>query len=154
MVYIHRFDCFCTIKGSRILGGSSVNEMSCYCPGGCGGNIPYLSAYKGCHLLVYGCLWSSATHITEDARPIIVDAALTLIFKLGKGAFRFLFLLYRRPILCLWLCVICHLQDYPKYMTNNCWHSVDAHFQDVVWCMWYGACVWSFRSRKRPMHRK
>jgi len=56
MVYIHRFDCFCTLKGLRIDSGSSVNEISSYCPGGCGGNIPYISANNGSHILVYGCL--------------------------------------------------------------------------------------------------
>jgi len=83
IVYIYRFDCFCTLKGSRILSGSSVNEISGYCPRGCGRNIPYISAYKGCHILVYGYLGSSATNITEHARPKIVDAPLMLIYKMG-----------------------------------------------------------------------
>jgi len=61
-------------KGPRTLSGSSVNEISCYCPRGCGGNIPYTFDYKGCNILVYGCWWSSATHITEDARPKMIDA--------------------------------------------------------------------------------
>jgi len=82
MVYIYCFDCFYTVTGSRILSGRSVNEMSCYTPGGCGGNIPYISAYKGCHIVRYGCLRSSATNITENARPRIVDASLTLIFRM------------------------------------------------------------------------
>jgi len=82
-VYIHHFDCFCTVKGSRILSGSSVYKIYCYCPGGCGGNMPYISAYRGCHIHVFGCVWSSATHIAEDATPTIVDALLTLIFKMG-----------------------------------------------------------------------
>jgi len=56
MVYIHRFDCVYTLKGSRILRGSSVDEISFYCPGGCVGNIPYISAYQGCNLLVYACI--------------------------------------------------------------------------------------------------
>ena len=73
-VYIHRFYCFCMLNGSRTLSGSSVNEISCYCPGGCRGNISWFSASECCHVLVYQCLRSSATHITEDARPTIIDA--------------------------------------------------------------------------------
>jgi len=90
IVCIHGFDCSGTRKGSRILSRSSLNEMSRYCPGGCGGNIPYVSAYKGWHLLVYGCLWLSATHITEDARPKIIHATLMLILEMGQGAFHLL----------------------------------------------------------------
>ena len=83
IVNIYGFDCFGMLKGSQILSGSSVNEISCYCPGGCGGNIRYISAHTGCHILVYGWLCSTTTHITEDARPKIVDTLLMLIFKMG-----------------------------------------------------------------------
>jgi len=58
--------------------------MSCYCPGGCGRNIPYIFPHKGCHYVVYSCLWWSTTHITEDARPKIIDALLTLILRIEK----------------------------------------------------------------------
>jgi len=85
IVYIHCFDCYYTLKGSRILSGCSVNEISCYCPGGCDQDILYISAYTGCHILLYGCLWSSTTHITKDARPNIVEALLTLIFRMWLG---------------------------------------------------------------------
>ena len=49
-------------------------------------------------MLVYGCLWSSTTHNTEDARPNIVDAVLTLIFRMWLGAWVFLFCTSRRLI--------------------------------------------------------
>jgi len=98
IVYIYRFDCYYTLKGSRILSGSSVNEISCYYPGGCGWNIVYISAYKGCHIVLYGCLWSRTTHITEDARPNIVDAVLMLIFRMWLGAWVFLFCTSRQLI--------------------------------------------------------
>jgi len=35
-------------------------------------------------------------------------------------------------MLCIWLCVTCRPADEPRFMTNNRWRSVDAHFQDVV----------------------
>ena len=53
---------------------SFLNEMSCYSLGGCRGNIPCLSAYRSYQITVYWCLWFSATYITEDAGPKIVDA--------------------------------------------------------------------------------
>jgi hypothetical protein len=82
IAYIHHFDCYYTLKCSRILSGCSVNEISRYCPGGCGQNILYISGYKGGHILRYGCLWSSTTHITKVARPNIIEALLTLIFRM------------------------------------------------------------------------
>jgi len=85
MVYIPRIDCFYSLKGGRILSNSSVYEISCYCPGGCGGNILYISAYKGCLILLYGCWRSSDTKNTEDARPIIVDAPLMVHWHLFPG---------------------------------------------------------------------
>jgi hypothetical protein len=81
IVNIHCFDWFCTSKGSRTLGGSSVNDIYCYCPEGCGGNNPYRLAYKHCHILVYECLWSGATDIPDEARAEIVDNPLMLFFK-------------------------------------------------------------------------
>jgi len=53
-------------------------------------------------------------------------------FEMGLSFFRFLFVLWRRLILCLWLCVTCRPPDYPIYVTSNRWRSVDAHFQDGV----------------------
>jgi hypothetical protein len=102
IVYTPSFECYYTLKGSRILSGSSVNERSCYCTGGCGLNIMYISAYEGCHILLYGCFWSSTTNITEDARPIIVDAWLSLNFRMWLGVWVFLRCTSRRLICRKW----------------------------------------------------
>jgi hypothetical protein len=91
MVSIHCSDNFYTLKGSRILSGTFVNETSCYCPGGCAGNIPYISSYKGCHIFLYGCLRSSTTTITKDAIPIIIDTTLTLIVTMWQGTWVYSF---------------------------------------------------------------
>jgi len=102
IVYIYRFDCYYTLNGLRILSGSSVNEISCYSPRGCGQNISYTSAYKGCHILLYGCFWSCTTHITQDARPNIIDAPVRLIFRMWLGAWALLFYTSRRLIRRKW----------------------------------------------------
>jgi hypothetical protein len=91
------------LKGSRILSGSSVNVLGCYCLGGCGYNIPYISAYVGCHLLPDGCLWSTTIHITEDARPNIGDALLALLFRMWLGAWVYLFCTWRQLICRIWI---------------------------------------------------
>jgi len=48
-------------------------------------------AYKGCQY--FDCVYSLPTHvfITQLAGPEIVDAHVTLIFKMGQGAFCVLF---------------------------------------------------------------
>jgi hypothetical protein len=132
IVYIHSFGCYGKLKGSLILSGSSVNDLILYCPVGCGGINRYLSDHKDWHILFYICLWSIATHITNDERPEIIEAQLTLIFKMVQGAFHFLILLSLRPILSLWLYLTCHPLDYPRYTTSNCWRSVDTHLQTVA----------------------
>jgi len=132
MVYIHCFDCFCILTGSRIHSRSSVNEIRGYCPAGCGQNMLSISAYRGCHILVYGWLSLSTIHCTEDARPIIIDAPSTLILMMGQGVFRTSFLIHRRPILCSWQGISCRSPDYPKYTGNNRWRSVNAHLQHAA----------------------
>jgi len=126
------FDYFWMLTGSWRLSGTHVNEISWYCPGGCRRNIPCSSAYIGCLLLVYGCLWSSITHSTEDARAQIVDAPSTIIFKMGQGVYPYHFCIFRRPIIPIWLTASCWPSDYPGCKTKNLWHYVDAHFQDAV----------------------
>jgi len=71
--------------------------------------------------------------INYDARPTIVDTLFTLIFMMKQGACHFLFFIYKWQILCLRLSTTSCPVDYPRYMTNNHWHSVDAHFQDGAW---------------------
>jgi len=87
-------------------------------------------AYKGCQDFVYDYVQPITPRITQDTRPRIVDTPLTLIFMMGQGAFWFPFHLYRQPILRLWQFATYRPPDYPGYMTKNCWHSIDAHFQD------------------------
>jgi len=60
----------------------------------------------------------------------MLHTPLTLIFKMGQGLFHIVLCLSRQPILRLWLFPTCCPPDYPIYTTNNCWHSVDAHFHD------------------------
>ena len=66
--------------------------------------------------------------ITNDARPTIVDAPLTLIFRIGHGACFSLFCLKSQPIPHLWMAATDCNADYQWCKTKNRWHSVDAHF--------------------------
>jgi len=43
-------------------------------------------AYEGSQYIIYDCLHPMAIHITQDARPQIVDAQLMHIFNIGQGA--------------------------------------------------------------------
>jgi len=47
-----------------------------------------------------------------------------------QGAVHFPFCLSTQPIFRLWLFATCHPPGYPRYMTNNHWHSIDTHFHD------------------------
>ena len=66
--------------------------------------------------------------IDYEARPTIVDAPLTLIFKMGQRWYHILFCLSRRPEIHLWLSATYLRCDYPGHRTKNYWHSIDAHF--------------------------
>jgi hypothetical protein len=55
-------------------------------------------SYKGGQYSIYDSPQPLTTLITNNAKPEIIDAPLTLIFMMGQGACRFLFVLQRRPI--------------------------------------------------------
>jgi len=50
-------------------------------------------AYKGSQYFVYDYLQPVAPHITQNIQLTIVDALLTLIFKMGQAGYRNLFYL-------------------------------------------------------------
>jgi len=83
-VYIWSFERFHSLKCSGSLSCSIENEWSCNCLGGCQRTISCLSAYKGCQNLVYRCLWSFTTKITQDTWPTIIVALLMLIVNWGR----------------------------------------------------------------------
>jgi len=87
---------------------------------------------KGRHSIVYESLPQSNTWISQDARPKIVHAPLTLIFRIGQGAYRYWFCPWRRPIHHFWLFATNCQIDYPRCKTKNRWHSVDAQVQGGV----------------------
>jgi hypothetical protein len=55
---------------------------------------------------------------------------------MGQGAFHILFCLYRKLILCLWLCATSRTADDSRYMTKKRWSSVDSHFHDGARSIW------------------
>jgi len=70
--------------------------------------------------------------ITSLTRPQSVVALLPLIFRMGHGASRFVFCLYRPLIPASWKSATnCH-SDNPRCMTKYHWRSVDDHLQDGV----------------------
>jgi hypothetical protein len=79
---------------------------------------------------VYRCLRSYANEITQDARPKIVIAPLTLNDKMEQRACSSLLCPYRQQILWLYITMTNSLFTYLTYGTNNHWHSVDAHSQN------------------------
>jgi len=103
----------------------------------------------------------SAIERQIDYRPKILDTPLRLIMKIGQGAFRILFCLYRLPIHGLDITTTKSLVDYMTYLTKNCWRSVDAHFNvlpcqsplpsitvwNIIWTYWvpfYRIKTWPF----------
>jgi len=132
IVYIRSFDCYYKLKQSWIISCCFEKTIRCHCPGGGHGNISCLSGNTGYQVLVCICLQSSATKITQDARPKMVDALLMIIFKMGLVACRFRFCLWRWPM--LWLCITMTKSrfNYMTYKTKNCLRSVDAHFATGV----------------------
>jgi len=97
-------------------------------------------SYKGGQYSIYDSPHPLTTLITNDTKPNIVDAPLTLIFMMGQGACRFLFVLQRRPILHLWKSTAIHNSDYQWCKTRNRWGSVYAHFHDGAGSMSLPLC--------------
>jgi len=87
-------------------------------------------AYKGSQKFLYDWLEPIGGVISQDSRPKIVDAPLTLIFMMRQGGYCNLFCLYRPPKIPLWLTTTYRRCDFPGLMTTNRWRSVGAHFHD------------------------
>jgi len=93
-------------------------------------HVIYSFPKKVCHYVGYGQHRPSHFAFTVHTRQKIVDALLTLIFRIGHGACCYYFWLERQPIPRLWMAaIICHL-GYTRRTAKNCWCSVDAHFQN------------------------
>jgi hypothetical protein len=96
--YIWSFDQLYRLKRLGSLSCRVENELSCDCPGGCCGTISCLSAYKGSQNLVFRCLRSFASKITQDSGPKIIVALFKIIVKMGQGEYGLLFYLLKRSI--------------------------------------------------------
>ena len=98
-------------------------------------------AYEGSQYPIDDCLQPIATQITQDARQRINDTLLTLIFRMGQGACRFLFCLYRYPIPPLWRATTNAHSDYTGCKTKNHFHSVDTDFATGISAICY-CLIW------------
>jgi len=74
--------------------------------------VVHCASWTGRHFFVYESLPQNDTLISEDPRPGIDDAPLTLICRMGQGACRFCFCLLRRPIPHLWMVACNRHLDY------------------------------------------
>jgi len=63
-------------------------------------------------------------------RPKIVDAVVTLCFKIMQWPWHFLLFLSRLPIRWLGITVTKLMVSYISNKTKNCWYSVDTQFQN------------------------
>ena len=55
---------------------------------------------------------------------------MTLLFRMGQGACRYCFCLWRRPISHLWMFATNRRLGYPRCKAKNHWRSFEAHFQN------------------------
>jgi len=90
--------------------------------------VVYCFAKEGCQYIGYGKQRPGHFSITIHKRLKIVDASLTLIFRMGQWLCRSLFCQRRLPVRCLWKTAARSLFNYRTYETKNCWRSVDAYF--------------------------
>jgi len=97
---------------------------------------------------VSDCLHPLIPQITQDTRPTFVDPPLTLNSKMGQHGYCNLFYLYRRPMIPLSQSATYRHYNYAGHLTNNRWHSVDAHCQDQA-----GSMSVKFYQYRRPILR-
>jgi hypothetical protein len=58
-------------------------------------HVDIVFAAKHSQCLIYGCLQPITTSVSQNAKPTIIDAPLTLIFEMGKSLCHLLFCLTR-----------------------------------------------------------
>jgi len=101
-----------TPRWRLFLGGSSLISTTIF-------------AYKGGQYCNYGSMPLHSHWIIQNARPKIIDAPLTLIFRRWKRSRRWPLCPWRWPILRLWLNAVAQSGDYPWCKTTKsvtrCW---------------------------------
>jgi len=78
----------------------------------CGDHVALSFANKASQYRIYEWPQPIATQITNNSKPKIVDAPLTLIFRMGQAAYGSLVCLKSQPIPHLWLAVTDYHSDY------------------------------------------
>jgi hypothetical protein len=92
------------------------------------GYFTFSFAYKRNQYFVYGYMQRITQKITQHTWQRTVHAPLNLIFMMEQGGCYDLFCVYRQWSVRWWLCATYLSADYPRYMTKNSRHAVDAHF--------------------------
>jgi hypothetical protein len=108
--------------------------------------VVYCFAKEGCQYVGYGKQWPGHVSITIHTRLKIIDAPLTLIFRMGLWPCCSLFCQRRLPVRSLWKAAARLLFNYHTYKTKNCWYSIDAYFRMGQW-----PCCSLFCQRRLPV---
>jgi hypothetical protein len=102
-------------------------------------------AYKGSQYFIYDYLQPLTLQSTYDPWRRIVAAPLTLNFRLGPGAFHFLYCLSSQSIRHIYLFATYRLTEILRYITKNRWRCVDAQFATGVSTIW-NVLIWRIPS--------
>ena len=95
----------------------------------CNTDVMHYGISKRRHYLIYELLRLRDTWLTLGAIPNIVDAPLTLLFRIRQGECRCCFCHWRQQTPDIWMSEMnCHTHC-PRCNTNNGWNSVDTYFQ-------------------------
>jgi len=95
--------------------------------GGSSDIVTSIFVQKGDQYYEYGCMpWHSPGSV-NDARPKIIEAPLTLIFRMWQRYDCWPFCPYQRPVLPSLLNAVVQPSHYPRCKTRNRWRSVDKH---------------------------
>ena len=86
---------------------------------------------------------STAYWLLHDAMPKIVDAPLTLIFRMWQRACHLHFSQSRWPLHLLWKDVTMQPIDCWMCKTQNHWHSVDPHINHIETASVHSVIVWN-----------
>jgi len=121
-----------TLRSPMLHDQTSLTLRWCSFSRWCRKHIAVVFASKASQYIIYIYLQPVAPWITQDAKPKLVDAPLTLIFTMWQGLYLNPFCLYRLQIRRLCITATKSHFNYLTYRTRNRWRTIDAHYQEIV----------------------